>query len=360
MDQAAPSTRLAPASLRGFVTRVFRATGLAQDHASTVAESLVMADLRGTYSHGVIRLPFLVERLERGGARREPQLRVLHEAPATALLDGDQALGAITATRAMDIAVDKARTQGIGCVSACNSDFLGTCAHYAMMALPHDMIGLCWTNGFPGMAPWGGRRNTIGNNPIGLAAPSLSHGPIVLDMAFSVAAGGRVRLAAKHGEKIPLDWLVDKHGLPTDDPQHLPDGGALLPLGYKGYGLAVFGEILSGVLGGSSILSEIPSWFKDTDQPVRNGHLHIAIDIARFSDPALFKARIDAMVTLLKATPLIPGVREILLPGERAWRTQQQQEREGIPVPVPVMADLLALASRLGVAAPDPLPTATA
>lgn len=359
MTEAGSALRMTPAALRDFVTQVFEASGLARAHAATVADSLVSADLRGTHSHGVVRLPFLVERLERGGAKRSPQLRVLREAPATALLDGDQALGAITATRAMDIAVDKARTQGIGCVSACNSDFLGTCAHYAMMALPHDMIGLCWTNGFPGMAPWGGRRNTIGNNPIGLAAPSLSHGPIVLDMAFSVAAGGRVRLAAKHGEKIPLDWLVDKDGLPTDDPRHLPDGGALLPLGYKGYGLAVFGEILSGVLGGSSILSEIPSWFKDTDQAVRNGHLHIAIDIARFSEPAQFKARIDAMVTMLKATPLLPGVRDILLPGERAWRTQQQQEREGIPVPAPVMADLVALADRLGVTAPTPLSSAT-
>lgn len=350
-----PVALLALDVLRRFVAQVFEATGLVPAHAATMAESLVMADLRGTHSHGVIRLPFLVERLERGGAKRQPRLSVLRDAPATALLDGDAALGAITATRAMEIAVDKARTQGIGCVSACNSDFIGTCAHYAMMALPHDMIGICWTNGFPGMAPWGGRSNTIGNNPIGFAAPSLGNGPIVLDMAFSVAAGGRVRLAAKQGEKIPLDWLVDRDGLPTDDPTDLPAGGALLPLGYKGYGLAVFGEILAGVLGGSRILSEIPAWFKDTDKPVGNGHLHIAIDIARFSDPAQFKARIDAMVTLLKATPLVPGAREILLPGERAWRTQQQQERDGIPVPAPVAADLRALAARLGVDLPAAL-----
>lgn len=355
MDEGVAVTRLMPAELRGFVQHIFEAAGLTPEHAITMAECLVMADLRGTHSHGVIRLPFLVERLDRGGAKRRPQLRIAREAPATALLDGDQALGAITATRAMDMAVDKARAQGIGCVSACNSDFLGTCAHYAMMALPHDMIGLCWTNGFPGMAPWGGRRNTIGNNPIGLAAPSLTHGPIVLDMAFSVAAGGRVRLAAKHGEKIPLDWMVDKDGHPTDDPEQLPAGGALLPLGYKGYGLAVFGEILSGVLGNSRILSEIPAWFKDTDRPVGNGHLHIAIDIARFSDPAEFKARIDAMVTLLKSTPLLPDAREILLPGERAWRTQQRHAREGIPLPVPVAADLQALALRLGVSAPEAL-----
>ncbi|MDB5931225.1 MAG: lactate dehydrogenase [Polaromonas sp.] len=347
-----PSPRMPVAELQAFVTSIFMAAGLGEDDARTMAGSLVAADLRGTHSHGVIRLPFLVDRLLQGGANRQPDIRVVNEAPGTALLDGDRALGALTATRAMELAIEKAATQGIGFVTARNSDFIGTCAHYAMMALPRNMIGIAWTNGFPGMAPWGGRSNTIGNNPIAFAAPSLSHGPIVLDMALSVAAGGRIRLAAKNGEKIPNDWLVDSKGQPTDDPQALAAGGALLPLGYKGYGLAVFGEILCGVLTGSRILSEIPAWFKDTDSAIGNGHLHIAIDIARFVEPEAFKLRIDGMVSLLKATPLMPEVREILLPGERAWRTQQQQEKDGIPVPLPVAADLQALARRLGVKAP--------
>lgn len=343
------------AELQAYVISVFIASGLSEKGARTMADSLVSADLRGTHSHGVIRLPFLVDRLLKGGANRNPQIRVENEAPGTALLDGDRALGAITATQAMELAIQKASTQGIGFVTARNSDFIGTCAHYAMMALPHNMIGIAWTNGFPGMAPWGGRSNTIGNNPIAFAAPSLSHGPIVLDMALSVAAGGRIRLAAKNGEKIPNDWLVDSDGQPTDDPQALTAGGALLPLGYKGYGLAVFGEILCGVLTGSRILGEIPAWFKDTGSAIGNGHLHIAIDIARFVEPEAFKLRIDGLVSLLKATPLMPEVREILLPGERAWRTQQQQEKGGIPVPASVAADLLALARRLGVTAPASL-----
>lgn len=347
-----PIPRMSAADLQAFVMSIFMAAGLSEGDARTMAGSLVSADLRGTHSHGVIRLPFLVDRLLQGGANGNPQIRVENEAPGTALLDGDRALGALTATRAMELAIEKAATQGIGFVTARNSDFIGTCAHYAMMALPRNMIGIAWTNGFPGMTPWGGRSNTIGNNPIAFAAPSLSHGPIVLDMALSVAAGGRIRLAAKNQEKIPPDWLLDSEGQPTDDPAALTAGGALLPLGYKGYGLAVFGEILCGVLTGSRILSEIPAWFKDTDSAIGNGHLHIAIDIARFVDPEAFKLRIDGMVSLLKATPLMPEVREILLPGERAWRTQQQQERDGIPVPAPVAADLLALAQRLGVHAP--------
>ena len=337
--------------LRTFVHALFSVSGLDDRDAAIMADSLVDADLRGTHSHGVIRLPFLVERLLKGGAKARPDIQVVNEAPSTALLDGDCALGAITATRAMDLAVSKARTQGIGFVAARNSDFIGTCAHFAMMALPHDMIGIAWTNGFPGMAPWGGRRNTIGNNPIAFAAPSLTHGPIVLDMALSVAAGGRVRLAAKNKQKIPRDWLVDSEGAVTDDPSALTSGGALLPLGYKGYGLAVFGEILCG----ARILSEVPAWFTDTDKSIGNGHMHVAIDIAHFLEPRLFKERIDCMVSMLKATPLMPDVKEILLPGERAWQTQQQQLKNGIPVPEPVAADLLSLATRLGVAVPAAL-----
>ncbi len=350
-----PSLLVPVVDLQAFVASSFTQAGLSATDAATMASSVVTADLRGTHSHGVIRLPFLIDRLLQGGAKCQPDIRIVSEAPATALLDGDQALGAVTATLAMEMAVEKAKTQGIGMVTARNSDFLGTCAHYAMMALPHNMVGICWTNGFPGMAPSGGRSNTIGNNPIAFAAPSLTHGPIVLDMALSVAAGGRIRVAAKNGEKIPTDWLVDREGQPTDDPNALAAGGALLPLGYKGYGLAVFGEILCGALTGSRMLSEIPAWFKDTASDIGNGHLHIAIDISKFVDPEVFKQRVDVMVGMLKATPLMPEVREILMPGERAWRTQQVQQAHGIPVPEPVAADLRKLADHLGVALPPAL-----
>ena len=334
--------------LQHFAASAFVAAGLADPDARVMADSLVMSDLRGTHSHGIVRLPFLIDRLRKGGANATPDIRVLRDAPATALLDGDRALGAITAARAMDLAVTKARSQGIGFVAATNSDFIGACAHFAMMALPHEMIGIAWTNGAPGMAPWGGRGHTIGNNPIAFAAPGGAQGPIVLDMALSVAAGGRVRLAAKKNERIPSGWLIDRDGQDTDDPDDLVNGGALLPLGYKGYGLAVFGEILCGVLTGSRILSEVPAWFSETHREVANGHMHIAIDIARFIAPADFKKRIDDLATMLKATPLIPGVDEILLPGERAWRARQSQALDGISLPAEVVADLSALAGTSG------------
>lgn len=349
-DAAAP--RIACAELESFVRSLFERAGLTAGDAAIVARSLVDADTRGTHSHGVIRTPFLVDRLEHGGADRTAVPTIVSDGPGTALVDGRRALGPITAHYAMQHAIAKARTQGIGMVCARNSDFIGACGHYAQMALPHDMIGIAWTNGFPGMTAWGSRRNAIGNNPIALAAPALRHGPLVLDMALSVAAGGRIRLAAKNGQRIPSDWLLDRDGHATDDPHALVNGGALLPLGYKGFGLALFGELLCGVLTGSRILQEIPAWHRESGVPVANGHLHIAIDIARFVPPAAFKARADAMIDMLKAAPMMDGIEEILVPGERASRTRQRNERDGIPLAAGVAADLRRLAERLDVATP--------
>lgn len=344
--------RIPTEELATFTRAAFGRCGLGDDDASAVADTLVQADLRGTYSHGVIRLPFLVGRVRKGGANARPDVRVVTEDLSTAVVDGDRALGQITAIRCMRIAMEKARHTGLGCAVARNSDFIGACAYYPMMALVADMIGVGWTNSFPGMAPWGGRTNKICNNPLAVAVPTLRRPPIVLDMAMSVVAGGRVRLAAKKGEKIPTGWIVNKDGKNTDDPNDLPGGGALLPLGYKGYGLAVIGEVLSGVLSGARILDEIPMWFSNPETPVGNGHFHLAIDIARFSEPAAFKARMDQLIEILKATPLMESVEEILVPGEPEARKAAEQSVHGIQVPVPVLKDLIALGAELGVSAP--------
>ncbi|AHG62241.1 Ldh family oxidoreductase [Advenella mimigardefordensis] len=344
--------RVDASELQQFTESIFVGAGLNAVHAGQVADSLVKSDLRGTHSHGVVRIPFLIDRLFKGGANADPQIKILREAPATALLDGDRALGAVTATHAMRIAMEKAQTAGVGFVAVNNSDFIGACAHYALMAMPKNMIGIAWTNGYPGMTPWGGSVNNIGNNPIAFAAPGLAQGPVVLDMALSVAAGGKVRLAAKNNRRIPTDWIIDRHGQPTDNPADLAAGGALLPLGYKGYGLAVFGEILCGVLTGSRILSEIPAWFVDTQRDIGNGHIHMAIDISSFIEPEAFKHRVDEMAMMLKNTPLLTGMHEILLPGERAWRVQQEQLSTGIRLSASVWKDLLELADRLNIFAP--------
>jgi LDH2 family malate/lactate/ureidoglycolate dehydrogenase len=343
---------LEPATLAGFATEVLVASGLGRDHAELIADTLVAADLRGTTSHGIIRLPFLAARLRRGGANPRPALRTLREDVSTALVDGDRGLGQVTGVHCMRLAIGKARRTGVGVVVATNSDWLGACAYYAMQALAVDMIGLAWTNGYPGMAPFGGRENRICNNPLAVAVPTASGEPIVLDMAMSVVAGGRVRVAAKHRERIPEGWIVDRHGRPTDDPEVIWQGGTLLPLGYKGYGLAVIGEILAGVLGGARILDEIPSWLGEPERAVGSGHFHLAIDIARFCDVDAFKARIGTLAAILKATPRQEGIEEILLPGEPENRIAARQAEEGIAVLEQVVEDLAALARELDLTLP--------
>jgi LDH2 family malate/lactate/ureidoglycolate dehydrogenase len=170
---------------------------------------LAQADLRGTYSHGVIRLPFLVARVQKGGANPRPALRVVRDDVATVVVDGDRVLGQVTAIHWIRVAIEKKWAAGIGCAVARNSDLIGACAYYPMMALRADMIGVGWTNSYHRLAPWGGRTNRICNDPIAAAVPALRHPPVVLDIAMSVVAGGRVRLAAKKGEKIPLGWVLD-------------------------------------------------------------------------------------------------------------------------------------------------------
>lgn len=348
-SENADRVRVKVEDLMSFATDVFASAGLANSDAAVVVQCLLTAEARGTHSHGLIRLPFLVKRLQDHGANTNPKMALISEAPATALLDADYALGPVAASRAMHMAIDKALTQGIGLVSVKNSDFFGTCAHWAMMALEHDMIGIAWANGFPGMAPWNGRESAIGNNPLGFAIPRTNGAPLVLDMAMSVAAGGKVRVAAEKNEQIPADWILDKDGRLTTNPNDLAGGGVLLPLGYKGFGLAVVGEALVGILSGARILRDIPAWFKATGEHVGNGHMHIAIDVAKFIDPQLFKSRVDEMVSTLKSTPLLLGADEILMPGERAWRSEQESREKGILLHSKVLFEIRRVGQSLGV-----------
>ncbi|MCY0093423.1 Ldh family oxidoreductase [Hoeflea ulvae] len=339
--------------LHRWVAEAFRSAGLGKKEAEIMSDCLTEADSRGASSHGVIRVPFLVARLRDGGARADASPQLLTEAPASAVVDGDAALGPISAHFAMTLATRKAAACGVGFVAVRNSDFIGTCAHSAMIALRHSMIGMTWTNGFPGMAPFSGAGAAIGNNPFGFAIPTGSGEPVVLDMAMSCVAGGRVRHAAKRGEDIPEGWIVDSEGRDTNDPNQLAAGGALLSLGHKGFGLAVIGEILCGVLAGAAILGEIPEWFRETDKPVGNGHVHLAIDIKRFVRPEDFVKRMNELATLLKQTPARDGHDEVLLPGERSVRCAAWHRRHGLDLPRQVADDLVTLAGRLGIAAPQ-------
>ncbi|TKT69469.1 Ldh family oxidoreductase [Aquamicrobium sp. LC103] len=347
--------RFAVAELHAFAASALQAAGLRSGDAETVADALVQADCRGAASHGLIRLPFLIARVRDGGANAQAQLQTVVDAPAIAVLDANGALGPVAASHGMRLAIEKASQAGVGVTTVRNSDFIGTCAHSAMLALDAGMIGMTWTNGHPGMAPWGGRANGIGNNPLAFAIPGGRGAPVVLDIAMSVVAGGKVRHAAKTGEQIPHGWVVDAQGNDTSRPEDFPAGGALLALGHKGYGLAVVGEVLGGVLAGASILGGIPQWFTATDKRVGNGHFHMALDLSRFVAPGQFAERMDELRNSMRDIARRPGVEEILLPGEGAERREREALANGVALPEAVIGDLAGLASFYNLIMPQAL-----
>jgi len=321
--------------LREFCQQAFQKGGMTADDAAIVADTLVSANLRGVDSHGVMRLYPYIRRLLDGGANPNPRLRAVRRGPSFVRLDGDRGLGLLVSTHAMKEAIEIASKTGVGLAAVFNSDHFGAAAYYAMMALKHDMIGVAMTNTAPVMSLWGGKGPFIGNNPIAVAVPSGKELPIVLDMAVSKVAGGKVRLAVKKGTKIPLDWITDKDGIPTDDPKAFEAGGTLLPLGIKGHGLGVIVEALCGILSGAKILDEIPLWFANTNKPVR------------FLPVQDFKDRIDEMIQKIHSAPRAPGVDRIYLPGEIEYLSERKRRTEGIPLPEAIYQDLLQLGQDL-------------
>lgn len=336
-----------PAKLERYAAAVLAAAGMPEDDAATAARSLVDANLRGVDSHGIVRLLPYVTKIEQGGTNPRPAITFVRDRAATAVVDGDHGMGQVVGTFAMQAAIERARTYGIGMVVAKGSEHYGAAAFYAQMATEHGMIGFASTNAPPVMAPWGGMAQSIGNNPVAFAVPTRTPPAIVLDMSMSRVAGGRVRLAAKKGERIPDGWIVDKHGVPSTDPADLPDG-ALLAEGHKGYGLAVIVEALCGALSGAAMLSEIPNWLFQPTKATNTGHAFIAMDIDHFVDVDEFLDRIETMRAELHAVPPAAGVERVLLPGDIEAGLSERRA-EGLPIPAEVHADLLELGRRYGI-----------
>ena len=326
--------------LKEFCIKVLKKGKLPAEHAAIVADTLVQADLRGVNSHGLIRFPFYMQRIIDGGTKARPKFYLERETVATAVFNGDNGMGQVVTYKAMELAIKKAEQAGIGFVVINNSNHFGAAAYYAMQVLAHDMVGLVWSNGPKVMAPWGGSARIIGNNPIAWAIPAQENEPIVFDISMSKVAGGKVRLAAKQGKRIPEDWIISKYGKITDDPNDLPDGGALMALGHKGYGLAVVGEVLAGALSGAGLITQIPMWFKETALPTNIGHMVMALNVEAFMGIERFKGRVDYIINVLKKSRLADGYDEILIPGELESRTAKKQLKTGVSVMGTVLDEL--------------------
>ncbi|MGH2819423.1 MAG: Ldh family oxidoreductase, partial [Actinomycetota bacterium] len=306
--------------LRSFCEDVLEAAGLSSEHASVVGGSLVEANLRGVDSHGVMRLPIYVQRMEMGLVNVRPELRVERTADATATLDADDGPGQVATLEAMRVAVDLARRAGAGVVSIRNSTHFGAAAFFAMEACRADMIGIALTHAGADVVPYGGRLARLGTNPIGIALPTEEWPPLVLDMATSIVALGKVFVAAAEGRDIPPDWAVDEHGNPCTDPNRVR---AVRPMaGPKGSGLALVIDALCALLAGAAFGVHIRRMYEDFSEPQRISHLVLALDPARFVPVGEFKKRMVELAREVKDTPPEDGFDEVRTPGEVEARTE--------------------------------------
>ena len=345
---------IAPSVLASFVRRAFEAAGLRSTDAEQVADLMVEADLRGSDTHGVIRLPIYVRRLKAGGINKRPNIRVLQEKPAAALVDGDNGMGHLVMRFAAQTAIEKAKTSGVAWVGARMSNHAGPAALYATMPLAHDMIGIYLAVGSNNhLPPWGSLENLLGTNPIAIAIPSGAEPPIVLDMAPTVAAFGKVRLKAQRGEQMPLGWMIGRDGKPLTDPKRADDG-LLVPIGeYKGYGLSLIIGLLAGTLNSAAFGRDIVDFIKEPGKAANTGHALVALSVGTFAPVREFKRQVDIAIRTMRGAERLPGVDRIWLPGEQSHLKRLERGKNGVPMPKPLREALDAVARDLGI---EPLP----
>ncbi|MBZ0149852.1 MAG: Ldh family oxidoreductase [Pseudorhodoplanes sp.] len=341
-----------PRDLEAFAARLFERAGLPPEHAAIVADGLIAANLRGIDSHGVSRIPMYLTRLRRNVVNPRPNIAVQRVTPAVALVDGDNGMGFLAARRAMDEAIALAKDTGIGFVGVRRSTHYGMAAIYVMQAIAKGHIGFAWTNSSPAIPAWGGRTAFLGAAPFAAAVPG-GHTPYVLDMAMTVIARGKIRLAAMHGEEIAEGLALDADGHPTRDAKKAFEGVCLPFGGVKGAALSMLMDLMCGVLTGANYAGAVKSLYFDHSEPQNVGHVCIAIRPDLFMPKHAFEQRMDHFVDTLKAQPHAAGVEEILMPGEPEERVEAERRRTGIPVTEDVASLLRAEADNSGIVFPD-------
>ncbi len=335
--------------------------GIPETDATTAADVLSSSDLRGIDSHGVARLHTYVEMLTIGRINSHPNVKIVREKGSVATVDGDSGLGLVVGPKANEIAMDKAATFGSGWVSVRNSNHYGIAGYYVLQALKRDLIGWSMTNSAKLVAPlWGGER-MLGTNPLAIGFPGLEEPPIVIDMATSAVAYGKIQIANRKQQEVPMGWIVDKNGDMSTHPQDMVDGGALLPLGstrdmggHKGYGLSIMVDVLCGALGGANWGPWVPPFALRQFVPEKEvgkgtGHFFGAMDIEGFIDVDEFKRQIDDYIRTFRKTKPAPGQTQVLIPGDPERFSEAERSASGIPLVRPVVDDLLSVSKQTGV-----------
>jgi LDH2 family malate/lactate/ureidoglycolate dehydrogenase len=350
-DAVSGPLRVKAQKLEDFTARAFQAVGIAVKDSKSIAELMVRADLQGSEGHGVFRLPQYIRRVKGGAVNVKPRIRVEREAAGMALVDGDNGMGQLVMRFATEKAIEKAKSAGVAWVGVKWSNHAGPASLYAGMPLEHDMVGLYLAVGNANhLPPWGGLDMLLSTNPIAVAVPAGEEPAIVLDMATTVAAYGKVKTKAQRGETMPEGWMMDRQGRPLTDPKRANEG-FLLPIGgYKGYGLALIFGLLAGTLNGAAMGKEVVDFNADDTTPTNTGHVIVAINVDAFQPVAEFKKSVDALIRDIRASRRLPGVDRIRLPGEGSHAARADRMKNGIPLSAPLAASLDQLASELEIA----------
>lgn len=348
-------------ALRTFTESIFTAMGCSTAHASLAADVLLTADLRGIDSHGVARLIGYVRLWEKKRINTTPNIKIVHETPTTATIDGDAGLGLIVAPFAMQVALEKAQQYGSAWIAIRNSNHFGIAGYHAIKAVENDMIGFAMTNATPLVAPTFSNERMLGTNPMCYAFPAGKYPPVIVDMATSAAANGKLEIAQRSGEQVPEGWLQDKDGNYTTDPHALKTGGSLLPLGgdrehgsHKGFALSGVVDILSGVLSGANYGPWVPpfvAFLEPTANPVGEGVGHFlgAMRVDGFRPVADFKNHMDTWIERFKSASKINPDQGVVIPGEPEYAIEIERKKNGIPVVDAVVNDLNELAVKFGI-----------
>ncbi|MEI8112062.1 MAG: Ldh family oxidoreductase [Bacteroidia bacterium] len=346
--------------LKDFTAELFQRMGCPEDQARTAADCLNQADLRGVDSHGVARLSGYVRLWELKRLNASPEMKIIHETPSTAVLDGDLGLGLVTAPFAMKLAIEKAKIAGTGWVAVQNSNHYGIAGYHAMMALEHDMIGISMTNASPLVAPTFSKSRFLGTNPIAVAIPALTEPPFVIDMATTTVANGKLEVLQRKGMDAPLGWTQDKDGNPSTDAYSLKKGGSMLPLGgdrehggHKGYCLGAMVDIFSAVLSGANYGPWVPPFVSFLEPPANQvgkgiGHFLGAIRVDAFRPATGFKEDMDNWIKTFRNAETSTGQERVLIPGDPERELTIERMKNGIPLHEKVVKDLLELSQKFG------------
>lgn len=345
--------------LLDFTKEVFMKMGCSENDSGIIADVFLAAELRGHTSHGMIRIKDYYDLWKAGRINVNPDVRIIHETPSTAVVDGDNAVGMVAARFSMETAIKKAIKAGTGWVATCNSNHFGIAGYYAMMALNHDMTGICLTNANPLVAPTFSISRMMGTNPIAVAIPAMNQPPFVADFATTPVARGKLAVAEKKGEKVPFGYVQDKTGNPSDDPAILKSGGSMLTLGgdrihgsHKGYCLSAIVDIFSAILSGANFGPFVPpsvAYLPVLEKKAGKGtgHFFGAMRIDAFQPAAEFKAKMDDWISTFRSSLPASGQEKVLIPGDPERECEERIMKEGISLVPAIREDLVRIASEM-------------